>query len=66
MEMDDDALGRFGSSAQAMERQLASLGYSMYEASAATLDAPIDSSRARVIRSRLGYADFLFFPRQSE
>jgi hypothetical protein len=37
----------------------------MYETRAAKLQAPIDSARARLIRSRLGYADFLFVPRHS-
>jgi FkbM family methyltransferase len=63
IEIDEAALRRFGSSPEHIERQLASLGYAMYEASVATIGTPIDSSRARVIRSQLGYADFLFIPR---
>jgi FkbM family methyltransferase len=65
IEIDDAALGRFGSSPEDIERHLESLGYNMYEPGAAKLRAPIDSARAKVIRSRLGYADFLFLPRHS-
>jgi hypothetical protein len=65
IEMDDAALRRFGSSPENIERHLESLGYKMYETRAAKLQAPIDSARARLIRSRLGYADFLFVPRHS-
>jgi FkbM family methyltransferase len=63
IELDEAALCRFGSSPEEIEHQLASLGYAMYEVNAARLGAPIDSSRARTIRSRLGYADFLFIAR---
>jgi FkbM family methyltransferase len=62
IEMDEAALRRFGSSPEKIEDHLACLGYTMYEASATKLRAPIDSLRARAIRNRLGYADFLFLP----
>jgi FkbM family methyltransferase len=66
IEMDEAALARFSSSAEMIEHELARLGYAMYEADAAKLDTPIDSSRARVIRRRLGYADFLFLPKDAD
>jgi FkbM family methyltransferase len=66
IEIDEAALRRFSSSPEQIEHHLASLGYGMYEASAAKLGAPVDASRARMIRSRLGYADFLFIPRDSD
>jgi FkbM family methyltransferase len=62
VEIDESALRRFGSSPEQIETRLAALGYAMHEASAAKVRAPIDSSRASAIRSRLGYADFLFLP----
>ena len=65
IEIDEAALRRYGSSPQHVEDHLASLGYRMHEANAGKLDAPIDSASARAIRSPLGYADFLFIPRDS-
>ena len=63
IEIDESALHQFGSSPGEIEQQLSRLGYRMYEAAATTLGAPLDASRAKVIRSRLGYADFVFLAR---
>jgi FkbM family methyltransferase len=63
IEIDESALHQFGSSPKEIEQQLSRLGYQMYEASATTLGAPLDASRAKAIRSRLGYADFVFLAR---
>jgi hypothetical protein len=63
MEIDEPSLARCGSSADALENQLASLGYAMYEGNERGLHIPIDSDRAASIRAGVGYADFLFLPR---
>lgn len=63
MEIDEASLARFGSSAEELQSQLASLGYAMYEANERRLDIPIDSARAASVRAGVGYADFLFLPR---
>ena len=53
IEIDESALHQFGSSPEEIEQQLSRLGYRMDEASATTLGAPLEASRAKVIRSRL-------------
>jgi FkbM family methyltransferase len=64
MEIDDAALGRFGSSAERLEAQLAACGYAMYEADGTRLGTSISTSRAQALRGKLGYADFVFLPRE--
>ena len=63
LEIDDAALRRFGSSAERLEDQLASLNYVMYEADGARLGTSISASHARALRGELGYADFVFLPK---
>jgi FkbM family methyltransferase len=62
IEVDDVSLGRFGSSAEALQNELFSLGYEMYEADEKRLDSPIDAAHSANLRSRVGYADLLFLP----
>jgi FkbM family methyltransferase len=62
MEIDDLSLRRFGSSAEALQNKICSLGYEMYEADENSLAIPIDAAQSAVLRSRVGYADLLFLP----
>ena len=62
VEVDDRALRRFNSTAQALQGTLWSAGYTMHETGADALAAPIDAGRAAEVMSRLGYADFVFLP----
>ena len=64
MELDDAALGRFGSSAERLQDQLAACGYAMHEAEATCLGTSISAPRAQALRGQLGYADFVFLPRE--
>jgi len=62
IEIDDRALEAFGSSPRAIEDLLAGLGYRMFAADERGFGRCLDSARAAEIRSRLGYADFVFVP----
>ena len=62
IEIDDRALEAFGSSARKIEERLADLGYRMFAADERTFRSRLDPVRAAKIRSRLGYADFVFVP----
>ena len=65
MEIDDAALRRFGFSAEALQNEMLSLGYEMYEADPKCLKTPIDAARSQLLRSRVGYADLLFLPAEA-
>ena len=62
MEIDDLALRRFGFSAEALQNEMLSLEYEMYEAHPKGLGTPIDAAHSELLRSRVGYADLLFLP----
>ena len=64
IEIDEASLARFGSSAERLQDQLAACGYAMYEAGETRLGTSISASRAQALRVKLGYADFVFLPRE--
>lgn len=62
IEIDDRALAAYGSSPRAIEGLLERLGYRMFAANERGFGRCLDSARAAEMRSRLGYADFVFVP----
>ena len=64
MEIDDRALEAFGSSPRKIEGHLEELGYRMFAADERGFRSRLDFVRAARIRSRLGYADFVFVPEE--
>ena len=64
IEIDDQALASFGSSARSIEEGLAGIGYRMFAAGERRFRDPLDSHAAARIRGPLGYADFVFVPNE--
>lgn len=64
IEIDDRALESSGSSPSKIEGPLKELRYGMFAASERGFSSRLDPARAAQVRSRLGYADFVFVPEE--
>jgi FkbM family methyltransferase len=64
IEIDDEALASSGSSPCSIEAPLGKMGYRMFAAEERGFGTCLDSKRAAEVRSRLGYADFVFVPEE--
>lgn len=60
IEIDDEALGAAGSSADSLVDSLRLCGYEMYGLEKDAINNPLSNDDARLRRKNLGYADFIF------